>query len=408
MTTNKNSKQADLPQHTPMMQQYLAIKAQHPTQLLFYRMGDFYELFFEDAKKAADLLDITLTARGQSGGEPIPMAGVPFHAVENYLAKLLNLGESVVICEQIGDPATSKGPVERKVSRILTPGTLTDEALLEEKTENLLVAIALHKNNIGIASIELSSGRLVLQEVKDMEALLNEITRLKPKELLIPEDFSFTQQLKPMPLLHKKPAWDFDYATAVKKLCLQLKVKTLEAFECAHLKMAITATGCLLRYLEETQRTQISHIHQIFVEQSEDFVQLDTHTCRNLELLYNYQNERGNTLFSILDATKTPRGSRLLSRWLCRPLRNRGAIEKRQQAIGSFIKMENLDSLQKQLKEIGDMERVLARVGLLSARPRDLIKLRKALKAIPEIKKYILKAKISAYATDDLNAHTSL
>lgn len=408
MTTNKNSKQTDLPQHTPMMQQYLSIKAQHPTQLLFYRMGDFYELFFDDAKKAADLLDITLTARGQSGGEPIPMAGVPFHAVENYLAKLLNLGESVVICEQIGDPATSKGPVERKVTRILTPGTLTDEALLEEKTENLLVAIALAKNNIGIASIELSSGRLVLQEVNNFDALLNEIARLKPKELLIPEDFSFSEPLKPMPLLHKKPAWDFDYATAVKKLCLQLKVQSLAAFECAHFKMAITATGCLLRYLEETQRTHISHIHQIFVEKSEDFVQIDAHTCRNLELLYNYQNERKNTLFSVLDATQTPMGSRLLSRWLCRPLRNKAMIEKRQEAIASFIKLENLETLQKRLKEIGDMERVLARVGLLSARPRDLIKLRKALKVIPEIKSQLIKAKITAYATEDLNAHTSL
>ncbi len=409
MTTTKHSKQADLSQHTPMMQQYLRIKAEHPTQLLFYRMGDFYELFFDDAKKAASLLDITLTARGQSGGDPIPMAGVPYHAVENYLAKLLSLGEPVVICEQVGDPATSKGPVERKVTRILTPGTLTDEALLDDKRENLLVAIAINKASYGIASVELSSGRLVLQEVPSLTSLQNELERLQAKELLIPENFSLLEPLKSMPLIHKRPAWDFDYTTSVKKLCLQLNVHNLDAFECAHLKAAIEASGCLLRYAEETQRTTMHHIHQILVEQSEDFVQLDAHTCRNLELIQNLQGERKNTLHSVLDHTKTPMGSRLLSRWLCRPLRNHTQLQLRFDAVTAFIKMENLESFQTLLKEIGDMERVLARIGLQSARPRDLIKLRAALHVIPDIKNHLQQAAVlSAEKLSQLNPHAPL
>lgn len=394
MTIKQESKQADLSGHTPMMQQYLRIKAEHPEHLLFYRMGDFYELFFEDAKKAAALLDITLTARGQSAGLSIPMAGVPFHAAENYLAKLLQLGESVVICEQIGDPNTSKGPVERQVARILTPGTVTDEALLEDKIETLLVCIAEHKGIFGIASAELSSGRLVLQEVSTETALHNELQRLKPAELLVQENFTLTL---PGTLVHKRPAWDFDYVTACRQLCLQLNTQNLAAFECEHLKVAITAAGCLLRYAQETQRTSMPHLHKILVEKSEDYVQLDRHTQRNLELIQNLQGERKNSLLDVLDHTQTPMGSRLLTRWILRPLRDQQKLKARQASVKYFCQHENLDTVQSLLKQVGDMERVLARVGLQTARPRDLIKLRAALLAIPKLKKII--------KNDTLNSH---
>lgn len=377
--------------HTPMIQQYLEIKSQHPEQLLFYRMGDFYELFFEDAKKAAALLDITLTARGQSAGEPIPMAGVPYHAAENYLAKLIQAGETVVICEQIGDPSTSKGPVERQVTRILTPGTVTDEALLETKAENLLTAIANNGDHFGIASLSLSSGRFILQEVESLQNLQNELQRLTPTEILIPDDFAFVQALKAYTLVRKRPLWDFDYTTSHRQLCLQLKTKNLNAFHGAHLKIAITASGCLLRYTYETQRGELPHIHKIEVENANDYVQLDEHSRRNLEITKNLQGEKQGTLLSILDNTQTPMGSRLLTRWLNQPLLNRSLLKQRQSVIGTLLNDPALTTLQDHLKEIGDIERILARVALQSARPRDLVKLRKALLTVPKIKKLLQK-----------------
>ncbi|HRE32151.1 MAG TPA: DNA mismatch repair protein MutS, partial [Candidatus Berkiella sp.] len=362
MTNNKEN------EHTPMMQQYLGIKAQHPNQLLFYRMGDFYELFYDDAKKAAALLDITLTARGQSNGQGIPMAGVPFHAAENYLAKLLRLGESVVICEQIGDPATSKGPVERQVTRILTPGTVTDEALQEAKQDNLLVAVSHEKNHFGIASLDLSSGRFILQEVASLNALQNELERLKPAELLLAENFPYTDIWDHKLLIRKRPLWDFDHATAYRQLCLQLKIKNLQAFQCESMKLAIIAAGCLLRYTHETQRTTLPHIHRVLVEQANDFVQLDSHTLTNLELLTNLQGAREYTLLSILDNTTTPMGSRLLARWIARPLQARVPLKERQATIHA-LQNGALESLQTLLKNVGDMERILARVALQTARP---------------------------------------
>ncbi|MBN9287295.1 MAG: DNA mismatch repair protein MutS [Gammaproteobacteria bacterium] len=373
-----------------MMQQYLKIKAEHPHQLLFYRMGDFYELFFEDAKKAAELLDITLTARGHTAGQSIPMAGVPFHAAENYLARLLQAGEPVAICEQIGDPNTSKGPVERKVVRILTPGTVTDEALLDAKYENLLVAIAQDKTLFGIATLELSSGRFVLQEVDTLQALRTQLERLNPAELLIEEN-SALEILKGKTLVHKRPKWDFDYTTASRQLCLQLNTKNLKAFECEHLKVAITAAGCLLRYVQETQRTGLPHIHKISFENPNDYVQVDLHTRRNLELVQNLQGSRENTLISILDNTTTPMGSRLLVRWLNQPLRNQKMLQTRQQAITTFLNNGCIDPLQLLLKQVGDVERILGRVALQSARPRDLVRLRVALAAIPKIKTLLKK-----------------
>ncbi len=392
MTNNKKNVSTDLiVSHTPMMQQYLKIKAEHPNQLLFYRMGDFYELFFDDAKKAAELLDITLTARGQSGGQGIPMAGVPYHAAENYLAKLLSMGESVVICEQIGDPSTSKGPVERQVTRILTPGTITDEALLSSKTENLLVAIAQEKNTFGIACLELSSGRFVLQEVNEIENCQNELQRLNPSELLVNQNFPHMEILKSFPLVRKRQSWDFDHTTAIRQLCLQLNTKSLKAFECEHLKVAIVAAGCLLRYAQDTQRAAMPHIHRITVENSQEYVQLDMHTCRNLELVQNLKGERTNTLLSVIDRTQTPMGSRLLTRWLQRPLIERERLKERHNAIHALLNTQTVEPLQVLLKQIGDIERILARVALQTARPRDLVKLGNALNLIPKIKTILKK-----------------
>lgn len=406
MTKNKTTS-GEFPSHTPMMQQYLKIKAAHPNQLLFYRMGDFYELFFEDAKKAANLLDITLTARGSAQGNPIPMAGVPFHAAENYLAKLVQAGESVVICEQIGDPATSKGPVERQVVRILTPGTVTDEALLESKTTSLLVAICKHKTLYGIASLELSSGRFLLQEVSSSEELMAQLMRLQPKELLIDENVPSVEILKQV-LVHKRPKWDFDYETAVRQLCIQFGTKNLKAFACEHLKVAISAAGCLLRYAQETQRCALPHLQSLQVESVDDYIQLDPHTRRNLELTINLQGEYEHTLFSTLDFSASAMGSRLLARWLHQPLTNHKALKKRQHAIHSLMNKES-DTLHALLKQVGDCERIVGRVALQSARPRDLEKLRIALECIPQIKTLLKKCKsLPDEKLDNLQEHQEL
>lgn len=408
MTKNQKNSSNLSTQHTPMMQQYLRIKAQHPDQLLFYRMGDFYELFFEDAKKASQLLDITLTARGQSDNQPIPMAGIPYHAAENYLAKLLQAGESVAICEQIGDPNTSKGPVEREVVRILTPGTLTDEALLEGRAENLLVALSQVGETFGIASLELSTGRFVLQEVSSFHALQNELQRLRPAELLLNDDCALLATLPHVCMVRKRAAWDFDYTTASRQLCAQFKTKSLKAFECEHLKVAIAAAGCLLRFTQETQRGALPHIYKLWVENSHDYVQIDAHTHKNLELMHNLQGTKTHTVFSILDYTSTPMGSRLLARWLNRPLRDQAILQQRQNAIAAIIKNDPIYALQDLLKQVGDAERILARVALQSARPKDLAKLRSALKVIPQIKALAKKSGIFAQNKTSLQEHADI
>jgi DNA mismatch repair protein MutS len=395
--------------HTPMMQQYLRIKAEHPNQLLFYRMGDFYELFFDDAKKAAELLDITLTARGQSGGNAIPMAGVPYHAAENYLAKLLQIGESVAICEQIGDPNTSKGPVERKVTRILTPGTLTDEALLQDKHENLLVALAKEKNTFGIATLEFCSGRFTLQEVTSEAALKSELQRLAPAELLVSEQFTHPDVIKTIPIVHERPAWDFDHNTAVKLLCEQFSTKSLSQFQCESQRVALTAAGALLRYAKDTQRSALPHIHRLTIENFDDYLQLDEHTSRHLALVQNPQGKRDNTLWAILDRTITPMGSRLLARWIQRPLQNQERLKRRQETLQGFIESHQIETLQQHLKPIGDMERIVGRVALQSARPRDLAKLRQAFGSLPALKALILKTKaISKEKFNQLHDHADL
>ncbi|TDQ36845.1 DNA mismatch repair protein MutS [Thiopseudomonas denitrificans] len=372
-------------QHTPMMAQYWQLKNQHPDQIMLYRMGDFYELFYDDAKKAARLLDITLTSRGQSAGQAVPMAGIPHHSVEGYLAKLVRLGESVVICEQVGDPATSKGPVERQVVRIVTPGTLTDEALLDEHQDSLIAAVLGDDQLFGLAVLDISSGRFQVQEVTGETALLAELGRYNPAELLLPEDWHLLDRLPQQRTRQQRPAWEFDIDSARKALCQQFGTKDLRGFGCDGLGLALGAAGCLLQYAKDTQRTALPHIRRLNHEQASDSVVLDAATRRNLELDQNLSGGRDNTLLSVLDRCQTAMGTRLLTRWLHRPLRQRDALEQRQDAIAHLLTDYRFETLQPLLKHIGDTERVLARVALRSARPRDLARLRDALNTLPEL-----------------------
>ena len=375
----------DLSAHTPMMQQYWKLKSQYPEQLMFYRMGDFYELFYEDAKRAAALLDITLTARGQSAGQAIPMAGIPFHSAEGYLARLVKLGESVVICEQIGDPATSKGPVERQVVRIITPGTVSDEALLDERRDNLVGAVLGDERLFGLAMLDIPSGRFSVQELCGWEHLLAEIERLNPAELLFPDDWPAGLPLEKRRGSRRRAPWDFELDSAHKSLRQQFAVQDLKGFGCEELTLAIGAAGCLLAYAKETQRTALPHIRSLRHERLDDTVILDAATRRNLELDINLAGGRDNTLQSVIDRSQTAMGSRLLTRWLHRPLRDRALLERRQQAIACLLDAYRFESLQPQLKDIGDLERILARIGLRNARPRDLARLRDALAALPRL-----------------------
>tara|TARA_R110002110_G_scaffold12493_1_gene59216 strand:- start:25670 stop:28285 length:2616 start_codon:yes stop_codon:yes gene_type:complete len=382
MTNTKINKQTN---HTPMMQQFWAIKADYPKTLLFYRMGDFYELFYDDAKKAADLLDLTLTARGQSAGEPIPMAGLPYHAAESYLSKLIKLGESVAICEQVGE-ATAKGPMKREVVRVLTPGTVTDEALLDAQSETLLCAVYFKQARCGLATLELASGRFCLTEL-DSEQVPNELARLQPAEILLPDSFSLASPAPKETKSRIRPEWDFDHRAGHRLLCEQFDIKNLNAFECESLILAVQSAGAILRYVHETQGRQLTHIHRLEVQNDQNILQLDSRTLRNLELLQNPEGRRDHTLISILDKTKTPMGARLLSRWLSRPTTNIQVLNNRFDSIEQLQIQHDVQDIQTLLKTIGDMERILARVGLQSARPRDLVKLKSSLDASSQLKK---------------------
>lgn len=381
----ESTAQFNLSSHTPMMQQYLQIKAEHPDTLLFYRMGDFYELFFDDAERAAQLLSITLTARGQSGGKPIPMAGVPYHAAEGYLAKLVALGESIAICEQIGDPNTSKGPVEREVARIITPGTVSDAALLNDRRDSLLTALYKHEKNYGIATIDITSGRFHLMQVSGEDALVSELERIKPAELLLSENFD--EELPPSVCrsIQKRPPWEFEFDTAERLLTQQFKTRDLSGFGCADVPIAVAAAGCLFQYVKHTQRTALPHIRGLQIVRREDSVLLDAVTQRNLELVTNLQGGDEYTLSSVYDHTVTAMGSRLLRRWLCQPVRAHDVLRNRQDAIHAILQNQRTDSVQTTLRSVGDMERVLARVALKSARPRDLTQLRSTLVSLPDL-----------------------
>ena len=380
--------QADLSNHTPMMQQYLQLKAQHPDILLFYRMGDFYELFYDDAKRAAVLLDISLTKRGVSAGEPIPMAGVPYHAVEGYLAKLVALGESVAICEQIGDPATAKGPVERKVVRIVTPGTVSDEALLPERQDNLVAAIYEQKGVFALATLDMTSGRFLMTELPTKEAVRAELQRLMPAEILYPEDFAHAQILTNYKGLRRRPVWEFELVTAKNLLNRQFGTQSLEGFGVEQAEVGLCAAGCVLHYAQETQRTALPHVQSIQLQQNSETVLLDAATRRNLELTQNLAGGTEATLAAVLDKCVTPMGSRLLKRWIHQPIRDLNKLQKRQDVIATLQESGLIESLQPCLQQVGDMERILARVALRSARPRDLTRLRTALAQIPILVNY--------------------
>ncbi|MEO1886207.1 MAG: DNA mismatch repair protein MutS [Methyloprofundus sp.] len=371
-----------------MMQQYLRIKADHQDTLLFYRMGDFYELFFDDAKKAAELLSITLTARGHSAGEPIPMCGLPHHAAEGYIAKLMKLGESVAVCEQIGDPATSKGPVERQVVRIITPGTVTEEALLDELQDNLLVAIYFSKT-YGIACLDVTSGRFVLQQVNSTDELLSELERLNPAELLYNEDWSLPAALKQRKGLTRRPPWHFEETSARKIILKQFKTHDLKGFGCEYLTAAISAAGSLLQYVKDTQQSALPHIQGIRVDSSDDSILLDASSRRNLELDFHPSGQLRFTLYGVLDKSITAMGSRCLRRWLNRPLRDQRVLNNRYDCVDALLTNNLFEAVRESLRLVGDIERVSARVALKSARPRDLLVLRDTFATLPTIQTQI-------------------
>ncbi|MEO6185709.1 MAG: DNA mismatch repair protein MutS [Steroidobacteraceae bacterium] len=370
------------PDHTPMMQQYLRIKAQHPDVLLFYRMGDFYEMFFDDARRASALIDIALTTRGQSAGQPIAMAGVPAVSIENYLARLVRRGESVAICEQIGDPAKSKGPVERQVVRIVTPGTLVEDALLDRQRESLLAALTFDGQLHGLAWLDLASGRFCVSELGDATEVAAELERLRPAELLLPED----QRRESLANTRLRPPWHFDLDTARRLLTTQFGTRDLAGFGAAELTAGVRAAGALLQYAQDTQKAALPHIRALTVQQRDEGLQLDAATRRNLELDRGLNGNDDATLFALLNRSTTAMGSRELRRWLNRPLRDRGVLRQRYAAVGALGESRCCKQLAEALAPIGDLERILARVALRSARPRDLVQLRNAVAALPALR----------------------
>lgn len=394
------------------MQQYLQLKAQHPDVLLFYRMGDFYELFYDDARRAAQLLDITLTARGQSAGAPIPMAGVPVHALDNYLGRLVRKGESVAICEQIGDPAKSKGPVERAVVRIVTPGTVTDSALLDERRETLLAALmplavtagSLLEGRFGLAWLDLGAGRFAVLEASGPQALAAELERLRPAEVLLPEPLALALDREevlaavlPPRLRRPRPPWQFEDETATRALSEQLGTRSLEGFGVEGLPLGIAAAGALLQYVRDTQRTALPHLQSLRVERREHTLHLDATTRRNLEIDSSSSGRDEATLVALLDTTTTTMGARALRRLVNRPITDHDELRLRHAAVAELVADSRHAALRETLQPIGDIERILARVALRSARPRDLTGLRASLAALPP-----LQSVVAAFEADRL------
>jgi len=368
------------------MKQFFAAKAEHPDVLLFFRMGDFYELFFDDARKAAKLLDITLTQRGSSAGQPIPMAGVPHHAYEGYLARLVALGESVAICEQIGDPAASKGLVERKVVRIVTPGTVTDEALLQDRRDTLLLAVARGKSGYGIAWADLAAGRFLVNEVANEDALEAELARLQPAETLVPDEEGWPEFVTERNGMRRRAPWLFDVDSGRRQLLQFFGVHDLSAFGIDDKPLAIAAAGALLGYVEETQKQRLPHLTSISVETSDGAIAMNAATRRHLELDTRIDGDANATLLGVLDSTITPMGGRLLRRWLHRPLRDRATLRARHQALATLAANRTDAELREAFRAFGDVERILARIALRSARPRDLSTLRDALNLLPRLR----------------------
>jgi DNA mismatch repair protein MutS len=366
-----------------LMQQYFSIKSEFPDTLLLFRMGDFYEVFYDDARQAAKLLDITLTTRGESGGAPIPMAGVPHHALDNYLARLVRQGESAAICEQVSEPMPGKGLVERKVVRVVTPGTITEEALLESRQENLLAALAGCGNELALAWLELASGRFLVRQLGSLEEVDAQLERLQPAELLIGEEvdlpFANTERVR------QRPPWKFDPEHAEKLLCEQFNTSDLRGFGIEEMPLAVMAAGVLLDYLQETQRTALPHLRSIQLEQKDEFLHLDAISRRNLEIETSLSGEKRATLVAVIDSSVTAMGGRLLRRWLGAPLRNRATLARRHTAIGALLAGHSYELFRDELRGIGDVERILSRIALATARPRDLTTLRQALDALPRL-----------------------
>ncbi|MCF6263341.1 MAG: DNA mismatch repair protein MutS [Xanthomonadales bacterium] len=379
-------------QHTPLMQQYLRIKADYPDTLLLFRMGDFYELFYSDARKVTRLLDITLTTRGQSAGQPIPMAGVPYHAVDNYLARLIRMGESVAICEQISEP-TGKGIVERKVVRVITPGTITEEALLPDKHDNILAAAQQlgTDESWALAWMDISTGQFSLRQCKDLPALEAELERLQVVELLLNEELStdlhklFSNRGSAKVSIRQRPPWHFDLQTSVDLLLRHFGTRDLEGFGIENNEPALAAAGALLQYVQETCQDSLAQISSVKLEQADGYLTLDAATRRNLEIEYNPGGRHEHTLLGLMDRCITPMGSRLLRQRLNSPLRDHLLLKQRHQAIGGLIDGASYEPLREQLKGIGDIERIVARIALGSARPRDLTTLRSALQKLPQL-----------------------
>src|SRR3989475_6872042 len=379
--TGNQTPSADLPGTSALMQQYLRLKAQYPDILLFYRMGDFYEMFYDDAERASRLLDLTLTTRGASAGAPIKMAGVPYHAIDQYLAKLVRIGESVAICEQIGDPATSKGPVDRQVTRIVTPGTLTDSELLEEKADNILLALSRTKGAVGLAWLNLANGDLRVTEIAP-QILAAELRRIGPAEILLAENSAEDAALAGYALT-RLPGWHFDFDAGRKNLLKQLGAASLAGYGCEDLEPAVAACGALLEYARKTQGQALAHVAAVIPERVSEYLRMDAATRRILELTETLRGEAGATLFSLLDECATGMGSRLLRHWLHHPLRDRAAIGARHEAIAALVDAHA--GIHKLLRRFADVERIAGRIALRNARPRDLSSLRDSLALLAEL-----------------------
>lgn len=377
------------PEHTPLMKQFFAAKAEHPDVLLFFRMGDFYELFYDDARKAARLLDITLTQRGSSGGQPIPMAGVPHHSSEGYLARLVALGESVAICEQIGDPAASKGLVERKVVRIVTPGTVTDEALLQERRDTLLLAVARGRTGYGLAWADLAGGRFLVNDVAGDAQLEAELARLEPAEVLLPDEEGWPDALRERSGVRRRAPWLFDAESGRRQLLQFFGLHDLTGFGIEDRPLAVAAAGALLGYVEETQKQRLPHLTSIAVESGDGAIAMNAATRRHLELDSRVDGDTRHTLLGVLDTTVSPMGGRLLRRWLHRPLRERDTVRLRHAAVATLIDARAEEPLRERFRALGDLERILSRIALRSARPRDLSTLRDGLAMLPAVRELL-------------------
>ena len=393
--------------HTPLMQQYLRIKSQHPDTLVLFRMGDFYELFYDDARKAARLLNITLTQRGESGGAPIVMAGVPHHALEQYLARLVKLGESVVIAEQVGEVGAEKGPVRREVVRIITPGTATDEALLDARSQTLLAAVCRIRDRYGLAWLELSTGRFSVLETGSSSDAAAELQRLRPSELLVPDGVVLEVIAAQG---RTRPAWHFDAGSAQRLLIEQFQTQDLRGFGADGLEAAIAAAGALLQYVQETQKAALPHLTGLRVEQPGEALILDAATRRNLEIDRTLAGAYENSLLSVIDSCVTPMGARALARWLTRPLRHHPTLDARYDAVAALADGAGFEHLRERLKHIHDLERMLARVALRSARPRDLLGMSLSLQALPGVASALadIEAPLLATLRTSLGKHDEL